>query len=216
MRTLPSAVLAVRPRGDGWDDGDERGRFGRELAEAEGGEGGDEEDAAADAEEPREDACCDAGREEPRSCGCRPLEPAGGLGAIAEHHPEPDRDEQRREREGEVAGRDPLLQRGSERGRRRRLECRRGRPARSRPLPRSRRASLPVAVITIAASEVPVASRAGKPASIISSGTATMPPPTPNSELNRPATRPMATITTMDRRNERVFWTSDTYSCAIN
>ena len=42
------------------------------------------------------------------------LEPGRSLGAVAEQHPEPDRDEQRREREGEVAGRDPLLQRGSD------------------------------------------------------------------------------------------------------
>src|SRR5215203_1044586 len=48
------------------------------------------------------------------------------------------------------------------------------------------------AVIPIAASDVPVATLLSNPRSRISSGTITIPPPTPKRALNRPATSPMA------------------------
>src|SRR5687767_1462766 len=46
-------------------------------------------------------------------------------------------------------------------------------------------------------SEVAVAARSGMPARRISSGTATIPPPTPKKAENTPATRPMATRRTV-------------------
>ena len=49
------------------------------------------------------------------------------------------------------------------------------------------------AVIPIAASEVPVATLPSKPSARISSGTITMPPPTPKRALKSPATSPIAT-----------------------
>jgi hypothetical protein len=47
------------------------------------------------------------------------------------------------------------------------------------------------ALIPIAASDVAIAPRSAKPATRIRSGTITMPPPTPNSALKKPATRPI-------------------------
>ena len=44
-------------------------------------------------------------------------------------------------------------------------------------------------MITIAASDVPVASRSPNPSHSTSSGTITIPPPTPNSPLKSPAQR---------------------------
>src|SRR5919197_1747289 len=48
------------------------------------------------------------------------------------------------------------------------------------------------AMITIAASEVPVASRSSYPSQRMHSGTITVPPPTPKSPLNTPAPAPIA------------------------
>src|SRR6185436_5372588 len=50
-----------------------------------------------------------------------------------------------------------------------------------------------VAVITIAASDVAVASRSEKPTTRTRSGTTTMPPPTPKKAEKTPAASPMAT-----------------------
>src|SRR5262245_12337479 len=50
-----------------------------------------------------------------------------------------------------------------------------------------------LAVIAIASNEVPVATRSGRPTTRMSSGTATMPPPTPKKAEKTPAASPMAT-----------------------
>ena len=187
-------MLAVGADGDGWDDGDERGRFGRELAETERGEGGDEEDAAADAEQPaRMPAAMPAAR-------AATIVRVSALEPAAASVPSPS-SIQSPIATSSAANAKVRLRAG--------IRCCNAVPKRTPPtagMPTSAaraKSTSPsiaysvaptVAVITIAASEVPVASRAGKPASIISSGTATMPPPTPNSELNSPATRPIATI----------------------
>src|SRR5262249_52895574 len=53
-----------------------------------------------------------------------------------------------------------------------------------------------LAVIAIASSDVAVATRSGRPTARMSSGTATIPPPTPKNAENSPAARPMATSRT--------------------
>src|SRR6266705_2655830 len=63
------------------------------------------------------------------------------------------------------------------------------------------------AVIPIEASEVAVALRASQPQKSRSSGTMMKPPPTPNSALKKPATRPMRTKRTglfLQRRRRRL------------
>ena len=168
-------------------DREQRGRGGLHLAEAERDERRHEEDAATDAEQARQDAGR-RGRARPRG---RPLRCSSG--------DQPDAEGREQHREGDRQGATRELAAGAPSQRRRRPPpgCRRAARRRRRPCRGRHRATTPaIAVITIAPSEVAVASFGPKPATMIRSGTITIPPPTPKSELNSPATRPMRTSRT--------------------
>ena len=142
-----------------------------------------EQDPAADAEQAREHA---RGQPEHRRQRERPHQTSSQIAMPARSAAKPSES---------VRACEPLLQAGAEDGADRRRAGRR--PPRRRASARrgTRSVTAPTSAISpIAASDVAIAGRSLKWAIRISSGTTTIPPPTPKRALKRPATRPMSEV----------------------
>src|SRR4051794_32325757 len=173
------ALLAPDPDGDRRNDREQGRGLGVELREAEPGQDGDEEDAAADPEETRQDPRDDAERDgEQIVAHCSSIRIAIATRSAAK------RNESVRTGSRCWSVVPPSAPNAA------------GIPTSAAyaglTWPCATYVTTPaVAVIPIAASEVAVAERSSQPPTRRSSGTITIPPPTPNSALKKPAVSPM-------------------------